>query len=135
MKRGSISPAAWDQATTRREQGIVSSILHAEDDAPQWADRAFAHLVAFAAKFGDKPFTIEEFRIFATENGLDAPAELRAFGGVTQRALHRKVIERVGFAPTVSSNGARRALYQTTIYRNPISAPCPQLAHKQPSRV
>lgn len=130
MKRGGISPDAWAQAQTRREQGIVSSILHAEDDAPQWADRAFAHLLTFAAMRGDRAFTIEEFRTFAIEHGLDAPAELRAFGGVTQRALHRKAIEPVGYAPTVSSNGARRALYRSTIYRGCDAAlihkNCPQ---------
>lgn len=110
MKRGNITPEAWSQATTRREQGIVSSILHAEDESAGWADRAFAHLVTYAAR-KRRPFTIEDFRVYAVDHGLDEPPELRAFGGVTQRAIRRGVIRGVGFAPTVSSNGSRRALY------------------------
>ena len=39
------------------------------------------------------------------------PEELRAFGGVTLRALHRKIITRVGYAPAHSSNGSPKPLY------------------------
>lgn len=114
MKRGGISKEAWDQAKTRRERGIVSAILHAEHEAEGWADRAFAHLCSYAAVH-DKPFTIEEFRIWANAQGLAPPPDARAFGGVTQRALRRGVIKVSGYSPTVSSNGSRRALYSRPI--------------------
>lgn len=102
--------AAFEQARNRRERGIVSSILHAENDADNWPDRAFGHLCMFAG-LQTTPWTIEQFREYAAEHGLDMPEELRAFGGVTLRALHRKIIERVGYSPAHSSNGSPKPLY------------------------
>ncbi len=102
--------AAFDLAKNRRERGIVSSILHADDTAKDWADRAFGHLCMFAGS-QSQPWTVEQFREYAAEHGLDMPEELRAFGGVTLRALHRKIITRVGYAPAHSSNGSPKPLY------------------------
>jgi hypothetical protein len=101
---------AFALARTRRERGIVSSTLHAEDDSKGWADRAQMHLLRFAAR-RTTPFTAEQFRLHALTHGLDAPAEMRAFGGVLLRALHNGVVTRVGFAPTAASNGSHRAQY------------------------
>jgi hypothetical protein len=101
---------AFKLARTRRERGIVSSILHADDDAPGWADRAYAYLIRYAATQA-RAFTIEDFRLWALDHGLDEPPELRAFGGITQRAIRNGVIARVGFAPTAASNGSHRGVY------------------------
>jgi len=101
---------AFAAARTRRERGIVTSILNAERNSRHWADRAFASLCQYAA-IKRKPWTIEQFRWWARDHGLDDPPSLRAFGGITLRALHREVIKVVGYAPTAASNGSRKALY------------------------
>jgi len=106
--------AAFKQAQTRREEGIVSSILHADRAQPDWPERAFVYLVNYTATH-KTPFTIEMFRYWAREKGLDDPPDLRAFGGVTQRAIRRGVIRRVGFQPTAASNGSCMPLYEATL--------------------
>jgi hypothetical protein len=110
MNAARAQPRDFAEARRRREKGIVDSILHAERNSRDWADRAFAKLCQYAA-IKRRPWTVEEFRLWATAHGLDAPPELRAFGGITLRALHRDVIRVEGYAPTVASNGARRARY------------------------
>jgi len=102
------------KAKTRREQGIVSSILHADRNAPDWPDRAFVYLVQYTATHR-RPFTVEVFRLWAKDHGLDDPPDLRAFGGVTQRAIRRNVIRRVGFQPTAASNGSCMPLYESAM--------------------
>lgn len=104
------TPQTFKQARTQRERGVISSVLHAEQDHKGWCDLAFGKLCAFA-QVQEQPWTVEEFRRWSSDHGLPTPEELRSFGGVTLRALHRKVIRRVGFAPTMASNGARRARY------------------------
>jgi len=99
------------RAKTRRERGIVSSILHADQASKDWPDRAFVYLVRYATAKRD-PFTVEQFRLWAHEEGLEQPPDRRAFGGVTLRALHRGVLSRVGYQPTASSNGSAKPLYR-----------------------
>lgn len=99
-------------ARDRAERGIVSSILHAERTSDGWSERAYAYLCAWAVMHRDEPFTLEEFRTVALEQGLDPPPDMRAFGGVTLRARHRKVIKPTGrFRPAASSNGSPKPLY------------------------
>lgn len=100
----------FDAARARRDAGIASSTQHADDDAPGWCDRAFDLLCIYASQ-QPTPWTCETFRPWAYAQGLPVPAEERAWGGITQRALRRGVIERVGFAPTAASNGSPKGTY------------------------
>lgn len=99
-------------ARDRAERGIVSSILHAERSADGWSERAYAYLCAWAVMHRDDPFTLEDFRVAALEQGLDPPPDMRAFGGVTLRAIRRGVIKPTGrYRATVSSSGGVKPLY------------------------
>ena len=111
-------PIDFQAARARRDQGMASSEAHANDDAPGWSDQCFVLLCRFVDE-RTEPFTIEDFRPWAYSRGLSKPAEERAFGGVTQRAIRQGVMVRVGYKPTASSNGAVRATY---------AAPMPELA-------
>lgn len=103
-------PLDFTSARNRREAGMQSSVEHANSDAPGWADRAFDALTQYA-KEQRAPFTIESFRWWAEARGLEHPPESRAYGGITQRAMKRGVIVRVGYAPAASSNGSPKATY------------------------
>jgi hypothetical protein len=95
--------SATAAARARRDKGIIDSILHADHNADGWPERAFAYLLQWSA-LAVEPWTVETFRQWAQDNGLDQPPDLRAFGGVTQRAIRRGLIARVGYARTNSSN-------------------------------
>lgn len=106
---------AFQQAKTRREQGIVSSILHADRENRDWADAAFAALIEYAVEQGEEPFTIEKFREHAVkEMGLPPPPDGRAFGGITVRAIRRGILRRVDFGIAHSSNNSPKARYVKT---------------------
>jgi len=100
----------WDKAQRRRDRGMASAVRHTCEEAPGWPDRAYGYLQRYAG-LDLEPWTIEQFRAWAIEQGLDRPAEERAYGGVTQRALRNGLIVRVGYAPAASSNGSAKALY------------------------
>lgn len=86
-------------AIERREVGMARAERGAEKTAPGWSERAADHLRAFALAHVD--FTIEEARLAFAEQ----PAELRAWGPASRRAINRKWIVRTGETrPTNSSN-------------------------------
>lgn len=101
---------AMEAACKRGVAGIHSSVEHADENAPGWSERAYHFMVAFAAS-ELTPWTVERFREWAMAQGLDKPAEERAYGAVTQRALRNGVMVRVGFAPAASSNCGAKPLY------------------------
>lgn len=101
-----------DRARARGELGMASAAAHAESDAPGWGQRAASYLMLFAVARGDCPWTIEVARTWAYENGLDQPPDGRAWGGVTKSFLAGGAIERVGYAPAVSSNMSPKAIYR-----------------------
>lgn len=101
---------ALQRAAEKASQGIQSSADHAESDSPGWQDRALAYMTSFAA-YAPHPWTVETFRAWAAQRGLDKPADERAYGAVTMRALRMGVMVRVGFAPTASSHCGAKPLY------------------------
>jgi hypothetical protein len=117
------------QARTRREVGIVRSTLGAERKHEGWADEAFAALCVYAAR-RRRPFTIEEFRLDAERDGLAAPPDGRAYGGVVVRALRHSVLKHAGWALTASSNLSPKSTYcsastkqQSLVLRRPTTKP------------
>lgn len=103
---------AMKLARDRAERGIVSSILHAERSSPGWSERAYSYVCAYAVMHRVEAFTMEDLRLAAFDSGLDPPPDLRAFGGVTQRAIRRGVLKPTGrYRATVSSSGGAKPLY------------------------
>lgn len=97
-----------------RDAGMQSSAEHAEEVMPGWQDRALEELRGFANGYGSQcPFTMEEWRMSAEAFGLPQPAELRAYGALTVRAIREGIIEKTGqYAPAASSNGSAKPLYR-----------------------
>lgn len=101
-------------ARARRERGMRDSEAHADRESPGWPERAYGLLCRYAREQAH-PWTCESFRWWAAANGLDDPPDSRAFGGVTQRALRKGVILKVGYAPAASSNGSVKPLYSRPV--------------------
>lgn len=89
----------FDQARAQRDAGIRMAADHAEEVSPGWSDRAFDMLRCFADSkrlAGGETFTSEDLRTYAASLGLPAPAHLRAWGGVFQRAAKAGIIVKAG---------------------------------------
>lgn len=100
----------FEAARARRDQGMTRCADKAERESSGWNDHALA-LMRHYALAQVLPWTIEQFRPWAYGRGLAKPDDERAFGSTTQRAIRLGYIERVGYAPAASSNGAPKATY------------------------
>lgn len=92
------------------ERGAERAMAHADRVASTpptaWRDEAYAQLRTFInfKRLFRHTFMAEDVREFAEKNGCPTPPDGRAWGGVVQRAMRDKLIERVGFAPMKSRN-------------------------------
>lgn len=104
-------PLDHKAATIRREIGMDRVAAKAQRVAPGWMDHAFVLLQRYAAQ-QRTPFLGEQFRAWAHARGLARPHDDRAFGPLMTRAAKAGVIVRAGFAPSASSNGSAKPLWQ-----------------------
>ena len=104
----------FEAARARRDAGMQASQWRAEEEEAGWAALAYIAMCAFAEQ-ETQPWTCEQFRAWATQDGLADSPDSRSFGGGTQRALRAGVIVRVGYAPTASSNGSVKPLYSRPV--------------------
>lgn len=79
-----------------RDEGIKTSLDHAESNEPGWGDEAF-RLFEIFLKAIRTDFQAEEARSWAEDHGLNPPPDKRAWGGVIRKAVNRGLIQRVGF--------------------------------------
>ena len=82
-----------------KEQGIEQSLNHANQELPNWSDRALIIFKQFLSNC-NTPFMAENFREYAEKQGLDTPPSKRAFGGIMTRASGLKLIKKQGLGPT-----------------------------------
>lgn len=90
-----------------KEDGIERSLNHANQESPNWSDRALTLLKEFLT-YCSTPFMTENFRAYAQKMGLEEPPSKRAFGGVITKAKGLGWIKSVGLGP-VSNPTAHRA--------------------------
>ena len=101
----------FTKARERAEQGIESSGAHADAVESGWRFQALALVTAFANEIG-RPFVVEEARAYAEKRGLPDPPDARAYGSVVRLARAKGRIRKVGYAPTASSNGSPKCLWE-----------------------
>lgn len=107
-----MAAIAMAQALKARDEGMASSANHAETDAPGWGEMAYTYVKYSSWLRGKDEFTMEAARNYLFLLGLPEPAELRAWGSVTQRLIRDGIIEPVGFAKAASSNGSPKRTYR-----------------------
>jgi hypothetical protein len=85
-----------------RDAAIQVAAAHADSVDPLWSTSALDFLLKFMAANPGRTFLAEEVRAFAYERGLPTPPDLRAWGGVLQKASKSGLIAPAGF--TTSKN-------------------------------
>ena len=105
-----VRPVTWDEARAARDGGIAQSADHAEREVPDWGERAYAFLETFA-RATDRSFLAEEV-VAAASSKIPPPPDLRAWGGIFQRASKRNLIERAGAAPAKTSRLGLKTLWR-----------------------
>lgn len=105
-------PIDFTAATEARDLGMQRSADHANRVESEWTGQAIGLLTVFA-KQAEKPFLIEEARIWAEANGLPPPPDARSWGAVTTRARAKRRIEKTGeYRKAASSNSSPKNLWR-----------------------
>lgn len=100
--------------TKARARGEVAGnrcLSKAERMSPEWSDSVITLVRLFARKMKRSAWTTEQFLVWAFAHGLQRPHDCRAVGPLIAKATRDGLIRPVGFAATVSSNGAVRRTY------------------------
>src|SRR5690348_6972445 len=90
-------------AIERRDTGMARSADHANAVEESWTARALKMVRTFIITHRD-PFLTEQVRGFAEKQGLPTPPDARAWGHVISTAARKGYIDKVGYAPALSSN-------------------------------
>lgn len=81
--------------TELRDQGITL----VEKSNEEWLLKSAYKFIYWLEFVALKEFTIEDFRIYAADNGLPEPSHPNAWGSLTKR--HRNLIKQVGYTQSV----------------------------------
>ncbi len=98
-----------DKAFRRGAVGAARAAGKAGDD---WKESALLAVIDFAEAHPGEFCTAEIIRGYAETRGLDEPPDRRAWGHVFIVAARQGLIVKAGYAPTVSSNGSPKVLWQ-----------------------
>lgn len=77
-----------------------------------WEQKALLAVCEYANSHLGENHLAEEIRAFAEGNGVARLKDARAWGPTLKKAEKHGIIKRVGFAPTVSSNGSPKVLWE-----------------------
>ena len=86
---------------------------HCVKMSDQWVGRAVENIREFAEGKGGDKFVAEEIRRYIeTNNQLPDPIDKRKWGSAFREAERRGILRNVGYAPTASSHGSPKVLWQ-----------------------
>lgn len=77
-----------------RDDGMDRAVKHADRVERTWSECAYTFLLEYARRCGS--FTAEDVRKDAEANGVTAPPDPRAWGGIMMRAARANVIVSTG---------------------------------------
>jgi len=101
-------PEAPDLARIKRDIGIKRGERTARRVDADWMDRALERVRQFAL-IHDEPFLAENVRDDSAHDG-------RAWGAIFCKAARKGWIEKVGYAPSASSNLSPKVLWKSLIF-------------------
>lgn len=77
-----------------RDEAIQLGVDGADSTVPNWSDRCYKLLTEYVKLVNE--FTAEDFREYCEKVNFPIPNERRAFGGIIQAAVKRKLIRHTG---------------------------------------
>lgn len=110
LKSGVQLDAFADDGAVLRDEGIERAARGADNASPDWTHKAYGMLADFVRMRGPSwpAFSSEDVRRYATARGLPAPPELRAWGGVFQKAARAGLIVPAGFRKSANAQAHKR---------------------------
>ena len=93
-----------------RQRGTDGMQRAADPATREWQDKAVGYVRLYAVVHAE--FLAESARAMAEHDGLPVPPSKKAWGAVMQRAAREGIVERIGYAPACSSNGAPKCLWR-----------------------
>lgn len=101
------------QSEAARDRGMELSEANANRAKARWSEDAEAAVLQFCKMRDGEGFLTEEVRAFAEEMDLvDTPKNQKAWGGVMRRCAANGIIQKVGYAPSLSSNLSPKVLWK-----------------------
>lgn len=97
------------EAQAKRDHGMAISEIKANNDWPQWSEKARLVVIKFIMSSvriynGDK-FLVEDVREWAESQKLIEPASSgKAWGAIIRRCANEGIIRQAGYLPARSSN-------------------------------
>lgn len=103
------------QAATARDTGMALALDKADRDQEGWSTDAMVAVRTYVALHRGQSFLAEQLRAWAESTGIVAAAENeRAWGAVMRRAAKEGLIQKIGYAPSASSNLSPKTLWFAT---------------------
>lgn len=97
---------ARNLAKAKQLAGIEKTIQTAEQKQEGFIDLAVSFVAEFCKAHQGECFMAEDIRDAYAKAGRLTPPDDRMFGAVMQRAAAKGYIRKIGYAPSVSSNGS-----------------------------
>ena len=88
------------------------AVSQSQESKADWQHKAFSAVCEFANEHKGEDHVGEEIRAYGESHGAASVEDPRAWGPVLKKAERHGVIEAVGYAPTVSSNGSPKVLWR-----------------------
>lgn len=113
-KKPEIPQMSLEFGRIERDKGLAQAIDHADESSWGWSDKAYD---MFKVWIKNKPdgyeFMTEDFRVDIFGK-IDDPPSLRAFGGISGRAVRDGLIEKAGYrqVKNVKAHAANAALWK-----------------------
>lgn len=100
-------------AENRRDTGMALAVDKADRDQDGWSEDALFALERYLLAHPDGKFLAEDVRAWSEHMGfVEAPENARAWGAVFRKAANLKMIRKVGYAPSMSSNLSPKCLWR-----------------------
>jgi len=88
------------EAIEARDKGILKAVTSAENNCPEWAEKAYSKLKEFLNTVTG-PFQAEEIRSYAAiDDDFPFPPSERSWGAVMKRAAFDGLIKKIGIKST-----------------------------------
>lgn len=96
----------------KRDAAIAKAVDHANRMKPGWTVMALGYLMGYCRSHPGESFTCEDVRLRAVHDGLGAPPDSRAWGGVFRIAAKSGLIRQVAMTKSRGRHNGYATLWR-----------------------